>query len=121
MEICPGIHLLRIPFVIPVSPEVHLERWVNMVLLYGRRVHLVDCGVAAGLPVIQSYLEAAGRCLDEVATLLHTHAHPDHIGASRPLHEATGCRVAMHAAEKAWLEDVDLQARQRPVPGFATL
>ena len=33
----------------------------------------------------------------------------------------SGCAVAAHAAEKTWIEDVDLQARERPVPGFKSL
>ena len=50
-----------------------------------------------------------------------THAHPDHIGAVRAIREATGCSIAAHPAERAWIEDVELQNRERPVPGFAML
>ena len=50
-----------------------------------------------------------------------THSHPDHIGAARGITHTTGCFVAAHQGEKNWIEDVDLQARERPVPGFHTL
>lgn len=33
----------------------------------------------------------------------------------------TGCRIAADPAERAWIEDVDLQNRERPVPGFGSL
>ena len=33
----------------------------------------------------------------------------------------TGCSIAAHPAERTWIEDVDLQNRERPVPGFCTL
>jgi hydroxyacylglutathione hydrolase len=33
----------------------------------------------------------------------------------------TGCSIAAHPAERAWIEDVNLQNQERPVPGFATL
>jgi glyoxylase-like metal-dependent hydrolase (beta-lactamase superfamily II) len=49
------------------------------------------------------------------------HTHPDHIGASRTIKGETGCAVAVHTAEKAWIENVQLQARERPVPGFDSL
>jgi glyoxylase-like metal-dependent hydrolase (beta-lactamase superfamily II) len=53
--------------------------------------------------------------------LVLTHSHPDHIGAAKAIREKTGCIVAAHEAEKRWIEDVDLQSRERPVPGFHTL
>ena len=34
---------------------------------------------------------------------------------------ATGCKVAAHRIEVSWLEDVELQVSERPVPGFHTL
>jgi hydroxyacylglutathione hydrolase len=57
----------------------------------------------------------------EIALLILTHSHPDHIGAARAIRQATGCSIAAHPAERAWIEDVELQNRERPVPGFATL
>jgi glyoxylase-like metal-dependent hydrolase (beta-lactamase superfamily II) len=33
----------------------------------------------------------------------------------------TGCSVAAQPAERAWIEDVELQNQERPVPGFANL
>lgn len=50
-----------------------------------------------------------------------THPHPDHIGAVRAIQAATNCRIAAHPAERAWIEDVVLQNRERPVPGFSIL
>ncbi len=34
---------------------------------------------------------------------------------------ATECIVAAHPAERGWIEDTGLQARERPIPGFSTL
>jgi glyoxylase-like metal-dependent hydrolase (beta-lactamase superfamily II) len=50
-----------------------------------------------------------------------THSHPDHIGAARAIQEATGCSIAAHPAERAWIEDVERQNRERPVSVFASL
>jgi glyoxylase-like metal-dependent hydrolase (beta-lactamase superfamily II) len=68
-----------------------------------------------------SAIRSAGRDPSEIALILLTHAHPDHIGAAREIQGATGCSIAAHPAEKAWIEDVDLQNRERPVPGFESL
>jgi glyoxylase-like metal-dependent hydrolase (beta-lactamase superfamily II) len=121
MQITPHIHALKIPFQVKPAPGVVLERFVYVYLICGRRVTLIDSGVAGCEGTILDYLRSIGREPAEIAMLVLTHSHPDHVGAARAIQQATGCRVAAHAAEQDWIEDVDLQARQRPVPGFATL
>jgi hydroxyacylglutathione hydrolase len=85
------------------------------------RVTLIDTGVAGSEKVIFEYLRSIGRDPGEIGILILTHAHPDHIGAAKTIHETTGCSVAAHAADQAWIEDTDRQARERPVPGFPAL
>ena len=53
--------------------------------------------------------------------MILTHAHPDHIGSAKAIEEATRCTVAAHENAKHWIEDVDLQFQERPVPGFHSL
>ena len=43
------------------------------------------------------------------------------MGAAPSIKKATVCSVAAHEKEKAWIEDAELQARERPVPGFFSL
>jgi glyoxylase-like metal-dependent hydrolase (beta-lactamase superfamily II) len=66
----------------------------------GERV-LVDAGL--GTPeaeaVLRTGLDAAGIRLDQFTTLVLTHAHPDHIGLSGPVHTASGAPVRMLAQE----------------------
>jgi glyoxylase-like metal-dependent hydrolase (beta-lactamase superfamily II) len=57
----------------------------------------------------------------EIALIILTHSHPDHLGAARAIQQATGCSIMAHPEERALIEDVDLQSRERPVPGFTTL
>lgn len=57
----------------------------------------------------------------EIGRILLTHSHPDHIGAAREIQDSTGCSIAAHPAERGWIEDVHIQKRERPVPGFDTL
>jgi hypothetical protein len=77
--------------------------------------------VASSKGFILDYLKKIGRKPEEISLLILTHSHPDHVGAAKAIKAITGCAVAAHAAERSWIEDVDLQARERPVPGFKTL
>jgi hydroxyacylglutathione hydrolase len=121
MQITPSIHALRHLFRVPVAPGIALDRVVYSFLIFGETITLIDTGVAGSEEQIFSSIHSAGRDPSEIALILLTHSHPDHIGAARTIQAATGCSIAAHPAEKAWIEDVDLQNRERPVPGFATL
>ncbi len=70
---------------------------------------------------IFGYIRSTGRDPAEIALIVLTHSHPDHIGAARAIQQETGCSIAAHPAERAWIENVELQNRERPVPGFSTL
>jgi glyoxylase-like metal-dependent hydrolase (beta-lactamase superfamily II) len=43
--------------------------------------------------------------------ILHTHAHIDHIGATKALCEATGAPILLHAGDRGLYEEADIQAR----------
>ena len=121
MQISPHIHALRLPFKIPVAPGITLDRFVNAFLIYGKAITLIDTGVAGCERDIFNYIRSTGRDPSEISLIVQTHAHPDHIGATQAIQKATGCAVAIHAAEGPWIEDVALQNRERPVPGFDAL
>ena len=121
MQITPSIHAIRHVFRIPVAPGIALDRFVYSYLVYGETITLIDTGVAGCEKDIFEYLRSTGRDSSEIALIILTHSHPDHIGAARAIWQETGCSIAAHPAERAWIEDVDLQNRERPVPGFATL
>ena len=46
---------------------------------------------------------------------------PDHIGSAAAIKNHTNCVVYAHKSEKDWIEDIELQNRIRPVPGFFNL
>lgn len=121
MQITPSIHAIRHSFKIPVAPGITLDRFVYSYLIYGEMITLIDTGVAGSETQIFDYIRSTGRDPSEISLLILTHSHPDHIGAARAIQQVTGCSTAAHSAARAWIEDVELQCRERPVPGFASL
>jgi hydroxyacylglutathione hydrolase len=122
VQVSEHIHALKIGFQVRVSPQRSINRFVFVYLIYGRdRICLIDSGIASSEGVIFDYLGKTGRDPRQISLLILTHSHPDHIGGARAVQEGTGCAVASHAEEKTWIEDVELQARERPVPGFHSL
>ncbi len=121
MQIVPSIHALRHPFRIPIGPGIALDRFVYSYIVYGETITLIDTGVAGCEAQIFDSIRSTGRTPSEIALIILTHSHPDHIGAARAIQQATTCSIAAHPAERAWIEDVELQNRERSVPGFATL
>ena len=116
MQIVPSIHALRHPFRIPIGPGIALDRFVYSYIVYGETITLIDTGVAGCEAQIFDSIRSTGRDPSEIALVILTHSHPDHIGAARAIQQATTCSIAAHPAERAWIEDVELQNRERPVP-----
>ncbi len=122
MKITESIHALKHRFQIPVRPDLKAERFVYSYIVFGKNgVYLIDSGVAASLQTILDYIEKNGRSVEEIRSLYLTHSHPDHIGAARQIQKKSGCGIYAHEGEKEWIEDVQQQYRERPVPGFESL
>lgn len=112
---------LHLPFEVPLVPGRALPRSVRTFVLLGRRGHVIDAGVAGHEAAILGAIEGHGLAPRSLATLLLTHAHPDHLGGARALVAATGATVLAGAGERHWIETPDVQRRERPVPGFDAL
>ena len=121
MMVSESVSLMRIPFRIPAGGGRYIERSVNSFLVSAKVLCLVDAGVAGSTEAVLRMATDAGRDPGEISLLVLTHSHPDHIGGAPAIRRATGCIVAAHPAEAAWIEDPSLQARERPIPGFSTL
>ena len=121
MKISDSVYSVRIPFRIPAGEGRFMERSVNTFMAVDRGVCLIDAGVSGSAGSILGMVRDTGREPGEVSTLVLTHSHPDHIGGARAIQRATDCIIAAHPAEREWIEDTALQARERPIPGFSTL
>jgi glyoxylase-like metal-dependent hydrolase (beta-lactamase superfamily II) len=121
MQVTPAIHVLRHPFTVPIAPDIALDRFVYSYVIAGETITLIDTGVAGSENAIFSYLRSIGRDPREITLIILTHSHPDHIGAAKAIRDQTGCTVMAHPAVRGWIEDVEIQNRERPVPGFSSL
>jgi metal-dependent hydrolase (beta-lactamase superfamily II) len=90
-------------------------------LIYGKKIYLIDTGVATSEKIIFDYIRKTGRNPEDISLIILTHSHPDHIGAAHEIKRATGSTIAAHHGERSWIEDVELQHRERPVPCFHSL
>ncbi|MDO8945761.1 MAG: MBL fold metallo-hydrolase [Desulfocapsaceae bacterium] len=121
MQVTERIHAIKIPFKIPVSPEISIDRFAFVYLVFGDKIHLIDSGVAGTELTIWEYIKEQGRDPKEVSSLILTHSHPDHIGSAKSVKSQTGCIVFAHKLEQEWIENTEQQFKDRPVPGFQTL
>jgi len=121
MQINPRVHLLRIPFRIPTGPGTGVDRFVHAFVVLGKRTWLVDTGVAGSQAALLGLAAELARSPETIEHILLTHGHVDHIGSAKALCEATGARVHAHPAERHWIESIETQAKERPVPGFRGL
>lgn len=121
MNITDKIHLLKHDFQISVNKERKLPRFVNSVIIFGKKITLIDTGVKDSYEKIFSYIEEQGRSIDEISLLVLSHSHPDHIGSANKIKTITGCTVMAHKGEQEWIEELSTQYKSRPVPGFYEL
>lgn len=121
MQVTNHLHAIRIPFKIPISPEMSLERFVYAFICMAETITLIDSGVAGADSLIFNAIREQGRDPAEIARLILSHSHPDHLGAATAVKERTNCRIWAHANERRWIEDTQQQFQDRPVPGFQLL
>jgi len=121
MQISGNIHQLRIDFSINITQEIKIPRFVNILIIFGDKITLIDTGVKESEKIIFGYIVENGRKISDIGTVILSHSHPDHIGSAERIREITGCRILSHYAEKDWIEDITIQNRERPVPGFFSL
>jgi len=120
-RISDHVHSIRIPFKVPIGQDRFLERFVYTYLIYEDNIWMVDSGVSGSKDIIRDYIRETGREPSETVAVVLTHAHPDHVGGALGIQKTMGCKIAAHSDDVRWIEDVALQNRERPVPGFQSL
>ena len=99
-----------------------IKRFVYVYLIEtGEGCVLIDSGVAGSETMIEKVILESGYNPDEVKAVFLTHAHPDHIGTANYFQEKYGARIYASEGERAWIENIDLQFEERPIPNFYNL
>lgn len=112
------IQQIRIDF--NVTPEI--KRYVFIYLIIGNKgCYLIDAGVDGAEKSVHNYLSNIGRKITDIKAIFLTHAHPDHIGSAAKIKEMSGCKIYASKGESAWIQDIELQFRERPIPNFHVL
>lgn len=95
---------------------------VNVYLLVGERVVVVDTGIGGQSPLILAALAEQGRRPSDVSLILLTHGHGDHAGSAAALREATGAPVALGAGDEVkCLAGIDTEMEGRGFIGRSML
>ena len=76
----------------------------NCFLLRGTRTILIDGGSEGNVKAFQQGMNRLGVDPQEIALILLTHGHWDHIGSLHPIQQITGAKVAVHHRDQAWVE-----------------
>lgn len=103
-----------------VTPEI--KRFVYAYLIATvNGCALIDSGVAGSEKIIEEAIIETGHDPAELLAVFLTHAHPDHIGTAHYFREKYGAKIYAGEGERAWIEDINLQFAQRPIPNFYNL
>ncbi len=121
MKLTDKIHLLRLDFEITLSLDQKLPRFVNAIIIFGDRITLIDTGIKGSEEKIFAYIEQNNRKITDIKTIILSHSHPDHIGSAAIIKDLTNCEVLAHRGEIDWIENIEIQNKERPVPGFFNL
>lgn len=110
------------PIKINFQVTAQIERFVYAYLIETRKgCVLIDSGVAGSEAVIEKVISESGYRPEELYGIFLTHAHPDHIGTASYFREKYGTKIYASEGERPWIEDIDLQYAQRPIPNFYKL
>lgn len=115
----PNAQIQRIKVNFNVTREI--ERFVYLYIIISKGIHIIDTGVSGTETIIEDYLKSIGRNISEVNSILLTHSHPDHIGSAFKIKELSNCTVYACEKERPWIENIDQQFAERPIPNFYTL
>ncbi len=87
-EVAPGVHRLGNAF-------------VNCYLIEdGNRLTLVDAGLPGFRSQLDEYLRSRGRSVSDIAAVILTHAHGDHVGMAERIRLDAPAPVYVHAADE---------------------
>ncbi|NWF93848.1 MAG: MBL fold metallo-hydrolase [Syntrophaceae bacterium] len=121
MKITDTIHALKHHFRLSVGEGLYADRSVYSYILFGKKICLIDTGVASSSSTLLDYIRKMNRSPEEISMVLLTHAHPDHIGGCLGIKKNSQASFAAHPVDRPWIEDVKKQHQERPILNFFEL
>lgn len=98
------------------------KRSVYTTLIKGNKNCLIDTGTANNFNDIKSFCEEEGVEINDIDIIINTHCHADHIGSNYLFKKANSNIILYaHRLAKPYIEDLEKQYKERPVPGFFDL
>lgn len=73
-------------------------------IIRGDAAVMIDTGMPGQAKKFTRALAAIPLAAQEIKLMIITHGHFDHIGSAAAIKKITGARIAMHGADKEWLE-----------------
>lgn len=114
-EVLPGLWAVAMPM-----PGEGMPSSFAYAVIDADRVHIIDpgWGTPANLALWGDVLQRLGRTVNDVETILITHAHPDHIGLAPLLRESSEARIlmsnvessVMHGAVQTHMQEIQIVA-----------
>ncbi len=98
--------------IMEIIPKVHKipgMRGANVYLLVDRELTLVDAGMPGQCDLILGYIESLGLSADDLARIVITHNHLDHVGSLADLRQRTPAQVIAHHAEAPFISGKETQ------------
>ena len=98
-EVAPGVHRLGNAF-------------VNCYLIEdGNQLTLVDAGLPGFRSQLDEYLRSRGRSVSDIAAVILTHAHGDHVGMAERVRLEAPAPVYVHAADEHMAHTAKIHSR----------
>lgn len=108
--------------IVPGVTQVSLGM-VNVFLLVGENVTVIDTGMPGSAPKILDALAEIGKRPRDIGQILITHLHADHTGSAKALKEAAAAdggaaKIYMHASDAEAFEQGQVMRKAQPAPGL---
>jgi len=98
------------------------KRSVYVTLIKGNKNCLIDTGTANNFDNIKSFCDEEGVQINNLDIIINTHCHPDHIGCNYLFKKVNPNIIFYaHRLAKPYIEDIENQYKERPIPGFFNL
>ena len=70
MKLTDTIHILQIDFEISLSADKKIPRFVNVLLILGEEITLIDTGVKGSEQIIFDYIKSQNRSISQIKRII---------------------------------------------------